>query len=44
MTMKNRKREVYIAQDTSNMNKWGVLQYFDTIDEKQMEQLRQKLY
>lgn len=41
---KTGKREVYIAQDTSNMNKWGVLQYFDTIDEKQMEQLRQKLY
>lgn len=28
------KREVYIAQDTNNMNKWGVLQFFDTIDEK----------
>jgi len=28
------KREVYIAQDTNNMNNWGVLQYFDTIDEK----------
>ena len=24
-------REVYIAQDSSNMNKWGVLQYFDTL-------------
>lgn len=31
---KTGKREVYIAQDTSNMNKWGMLQYFDTIDEK----------
>lgn len=31
---KTGKREVYIAQDTNNMNKWGVLQYFDTIDEK----------
>lgn len=28
------KREVYIAQDTNNINNWGVLQYFDTIDEK----------
>ncbi len=28
------KREVYIAQDTNNMNNWGVLQFFDTIDEK----------
>lgn len=26
-------REVYIAQDSSNMNSWGVLQYFDTLDE-----------
>ena len=28
------KREIYIAKDSSNINKWGVLQYFDTIDEK----------
>lgn len=27
------KREVYIAQDSSNINKWGVLQYFDTLKE-----------
>ena len=26
-------REVYIAQDSSNMNAWGVLQYFDTLQE-----------
>lgn len=25
------KREVYIAQDSSNINKWGILQYFDTL-------------
>lgn len=25
-------RDVFIAKDTSNINKWGVLQYFDTID------------
>lgn len=25
------KREVYIAQDGSNINRWGVLQYFDTL-------------
>ncbi len=25
------KREVYIAQDSTNMNAWGVLQYFDTL-------------
>lgn len=24
-------REVYIAQDSSNINRWGVLQYFDTL-------------
>ncbi len=27
------KREIYIAQDSSHINEWGVLQYFDTIDE-----------
>ena len=27
------KREVYIAQDSSNINNWGVLQYFDKVDE-----------
>ena len=26
-----KRREVYIAQDSSNINTWGVLQYFDTI-------------
>lgn len=25
------KRDVYIAQDGSNINKWGVLQYYDTL-------------
>lgn len=25
------KREVYIARDTGHINKWGVLQYFDTL-------------
>lgn len=30
---KTGKREVYIAKDTSHINEWGVLQYFDTIDE-----------
>lgn len=25
------KREVYIAQDSHNINKWGILQYFDTL-------------
>lgn len=28
------KRETYIAQDSSHINQWGVLQYFETIDEK----------
>ncbi len=27
------KREIYIAQDSSNMNRWGILQYFDTLRE-----------
>lgn len=30
---KEGKREIYIAQDTNNINKWGVLQYFETIQE-----------
>lgn len=25
------KREVYIAQDSGNMNAWGILQFFDTL-------------
>ncbi len=28
------KRDIYIARDSSNIEKWGILQYFDTIDEK----------
>ena len=24
-------REVYISQDSGNMNRWGILQYFDTL-------------
>lgn len=28
------KREIYIAGDSSHINQWGVLQYFETIDEK----------
>lgn len=28
------KREVYISQDSSNINEWGMLQFFETIDEK----------
>ncbi|MEG0258698.1 MAG: hydrolase, partial [Lysinibacillus sp.] len=27
------KREVFIAQDSENMNNWGVLQYFESIQE-----------
>lgn len=27
------QREVYIAQDSSNINKWGLLQYFDSLKE-----------
>ena len=28
------KRDVYIAKDTSHINEWGILQYYDKIDEK----------
>lgn len=27
-------REVFLEKDSSNINKWGVLQYFDTIEEQ----------
>lgn len=27
------QRDVYIAKDSSNINKWGLLQYFDTVDD-----------
>lgn len=30
---KTGKREVYIAQDSKNMNSWGILQYYDTLQE-----------
>lgn len=26
------KREVYIAQDSKNMNQWGILQHYDTLE------------
>lgn len=29
------KREVYIAKDSNNISKWGVLQYYDTLGEKE---------
>lgn len=28
------KREIYISQDSRNINNWGVLQYFENIDSK----------
>ena len=30
---KTGKREVYIAQDSNNINNWGILQYYDTLSE-----------
>lgn len=27
------KREIYISQDSANINNWGVLQYYESIDE-----------
>lgn len=29
------KREIYIAKDTPNINRWGVLQHYDTLGEKE---------
>jgi hypothetical protein len=39
------KREIYIAQDSNNMNTWGILQYFDTLqeDENGSEKVNQLL-
>lgn len=31
---KTGNREIYIAQDTFNINNWGVLQYFDQVNDK----------
>ena len=33
-------RDVYIAQDSSNINRWGVLQYFDTLTEGENGQVK----
>lgn len=32
---KTGKRDVYIAQDSKNMNSWGVLQYYETLQESE---------
>ena len=37
---KTGKREVYIAQDSNNMNKWGVLQHFDTLQKGENGQFK----
>lgn len=34
------KRDVYIAQDSENINKWGVLQYFDTLQKGEKGQAK----
>lgn len=34
------KRDVYIAQDSSNINKWGILQYFDTLQKGENGQVK----
>jgi len=33
-------REVYVSQDSSNINKWGILQYFDTLSEGENGQIK----
>ena len=33
-------RDVYIAQDSNNMNRWGVLQYFDTLQKDENGQAK----
>lgn len=34
------KRDVYIAQDSSNINKWGILQYSDTLQKGENGQVK----
>lgn len=34
------QRQIYLAQDGLNVNKWGVLQYYEKIDDKNMAQLK----
>ncbi|WP_338630568.1 XkdQ/YqbQ family protein [Clostridium baratii] len=34
---KTKKREIYIVKDSKNINKWGLLQYFDKVNEKMNE-------
>ncbi|MGG7176197.1 XkdQ/YqbQ family protein [Clostridium paraputrificum] len=31
---KTKKREIYIVKDSSTINKWGILQYFERVDEE----------
>lgn len=39
-----KRRDVYVAQDSANIAKWGRLQYFDVVDEKMNEaQIRELL-
>lgn len=33
-------RDVYIAQDSANINKWGILQYFESIDKNENGQAK----
>lgn len=37
---KSGKREIFIAQDSSNINRWGVLQYTDKVDENENGNLK----
>lgn len=37
-------RDVYIAQDTGNINRWGVLQHFDTLNEGRTARPRRMLF
>lgn len=37
---KTGKRDVYIAQDSSKMNEWGILQYFETLQDGENGQVK----
>ena len=38
------QRDVYIAQDSGNMAEWGVLQYYDTLQEGENGQTKEAGY
>lgn len=40
LVYENGKRDIYIAKDSTNINSWGLLQYFDTLDDGENGQVK----